>query len=59
MANRSIVLYFSVSSNTRAVADMIRAQAGADMEEIRPQTPYVTEYNALVEQAKREIRAGL
>lgn len=58
MANRSIVLYFSVSSNTRAVADMIRAQAGADMEEIRPQTPYVTEYIALVEQAKREIRAG-
>ena len=33
MANRSIVLYFSVSSNTRAVADMIRAQAGADMED--------------------------
>ena len=58
MADKSIVLYFSVSSNTRAVAEIIRAQTGADIEEIRPATPYTAEYSALVEQAKREIRAG-
>ena len=56
MADKSIVLYASVSSNTRAVAEIVRAQTGADIEEIRPATPYTAEYSALVEQAKRGIR---
>lgn len=37
---KAIVIYFSATGNTKAVAEEIAAQTGADIYEIVPQTPY-------------------
>lgn len=58
MTAKSIVFYFSESGNTRTVAGLIQARTGSDIQEITTRTPYVKSYDALVEQAKKEIRAG-
>ena len=52
-----LVVYFSHSGNTRAVAERIAAATGADLFEIVPQKPYPAEYRAVVDQARREIAA--
>ena len=54
-----LVVYFAHSGNTRAVAERIAAATSADLFEIVPQTPYPTEYRAVVDQAKKEIEADV
>lgn len=51
---KALVVYFSRSGNTRAVAEAIHRRVGGDILEIVPQTPYPADYQATVEQAKRE-----
>lgn len=53
-----LVVYYSYSGNTRAVAGQIAEATGADVFEIVPAKPYPADYQALVDQAKREISAG-
>lgn len=55
---KSLVIYFSLSGNTRIVAEQIARAAGADLLKIVPEKPYPTEYRACVDQAKKEIDAG-
>lgn len=55
---KALVVYFSHSGNTRVVAEQIARAAGADILEIVPENPYPTAYNAVVDQAKKEIEAG-
>ena len=55
---KMLVVYFSHSGNTKAVADRIQELTGADVFRIEVVTPYPGEYNALVDQAKKEIQAG-
>ena len=50
----SLVVYFSWSGNTRRVAESIQQQTGSDIFEIVPQTPYSTDYNTVVNDAKAE-----
>lgn len=55
-----LIAYFSYSGNTRAVAQEIQKNLGADRADIFEITPvkkYPSEYNAVVDQAKREINA--
>lgn len=56
--SRSLVVYFSVSGNTRIIAEEIKMATGADIVEIEPLVPYKEGYNELVKKAKREIADG-
>ncbi|MGN0878277.1 MAG: flavodoxin [Oligosphaeraceae bacterium] len=55
-ATRTLVVYFTRSGRTRSVAETIAAETGADILEIRVETPYPEAYHATVLQAHREIR---
>ena len=41
--DKSIVVYFSCTGNTKAVAEEIAAQTGSDLHEIVPEEPYTEE----------------
>ena len=58
MDNKILVAYYSHSSNTRKIAEMIQVACNGDLLEILPETPYPADYNTVVAQAKKEIRAG-
>lgn len=58
MSKKSLVIYFSESSNTRSIARIIQNKTNSDIHEILTEIPYVKSYNALVEQAKQEIKEG-
>lgn len=49
-----LVAYYSLSGNTKAVAEKIQRLTGGDIFEITPKTPYPKEYNVVVEQASKE-----
>ena len=51
---KSLVVYFSWSGNTEKVAQSIRQQTGSDIFEIVPKTPYSTDYDTVVSDAKAE-----
>ncbi len=52
--SKSLVVYFSWSGNTRNVAESIQQQTGSDIFEIIPKTPYSTDYDTVVDDAKAE-----
>lgn len=54
-----LVAYYSRTGNTREIADQIRARTGGELFELVPATPYPDDYDACVEQAKRELEAGI
>ena len=58
MKNDILIAYYSWSGNTRKIAERIRRETGGTLFEIKPVRPYTTNYNAAVEQAKDEIKAG-
>lgn len=49
-----LIIYFSHSGNTRRLAGFIHEHAGGDMVELKTVRPYPEDYNAVVEQARRE-----
>jgi len=53
-----LIVYYSYSGNTRKVAQEIHKVVGGDVVEIEPLEPYPGNYNAVVEQAKRELHTG-
>ena len=53
-SSKSLVVYFSWSGNTRKVAEAVQQQTGSDLFEIVPQTPYSTDYDTVVSDAKVE-----
>lgn len=53
-----LTVYYSHSGNTRTLAELIQQQAGGDLLEIVPVTPYPSDYDTVVNQAKRELTAG-
>ncbi len=52
--NNQIVVYFSWSGNTEAVAKEIQSQTGADIFKIVPVKAYSSNYNEVVDYAKKE-----
>ncbi len=55
---RVLIVYYSHSGNTRALARLIQHQTGGDLLEIEPVVPYPADYDAVVKQAKEELQAG-
>ena len=58
---RYLVLYCSRTSNTEGVAQRIGTALGCDLIEVEPETPYDTDYNAMLERSQQEqaaIEAG-
>jgi len=49
-----LVAYFSQTGNTKVIADQIHENIGGDIFEIKTVDPYPTDYNTLVDQAKKE-----
>jgi hypothetical protein len=58
MKNDILIAYYSWSGNTRTIAELIGREIGGTLFEIEPAKPYSTNYGAVVEQAKEEIRTG-
>lgn len=57
-ANKILVAYFSHSGNTREIANQIHKSVGGDIFEIQSIRPYAHDYDAVVEQAGRELDSG-
>lgn len=53
-----LVVYYTRTNNTEAIAKEIQKQTGADLFKIETVTPYPSEYTATTEQAKKEIADG-
>ena len=53
-----LTLYFSHSGNTRTIATFIHEHTGGDMVELVPAAPYPADYDAVVEQARQELRSN-
>lgn len=58
MDQKILIAYYSHSGNTQKVAEEIQAQIDGTLVEIKPEAAYPTDYNTVVEQAKKEINAG-
>lgn len=59
MKHKDLVIYASVSGNTRRVAERLADLLQADLEELKPKKPYPTEYRALVNAVKADIANGV
>ena len=44
----SVVVYYTWSGKTKRMAEIIAEQTGAELVEIKPETPYTTDYNRVV-----------
>lgn len=53
-----LIVYFSRSGNTRALAEQIRAATGGDLVELEPVEAYPQDYQATVNRAKPELASG-
>jgi flavodoxin len=53
-----LVVYFSHSGNTRALANQVHERVGGDLFEIVPVHQYPADYDAAVAQARRELDSG-
>jgi len=58
MAEHILVVYFPRSGNTRKIANLILQEVGGTIHEIRPEVPYPNSYDAVLDQAQKEIQAG-
>ena len=57
-APKMLVVFYSQTSNTKQVADLLATQAGADLAEIIPVQPYDGDFQATIERGKKELDEG-
>ncbi len=55
---RSLIIYYSLSGNTRMVANLLHGLVGGDIVEIKTVRPYPEDFHAVVEQAREERRTN-
>ena len=58
ITKKILVAYFSYSGNTREIANQIHKNAGGDIFEIQSVTKYPDDYDAVVQQARQELKSG-
>jgi flavodoxin len=59
-ANKVLIVYFSWSptGNTKFMAEQIQKRTGGELLRIEVAKPYPADYNATVDQARKELRVG-
>jgi flavodoxin len=57
-AYKVLVIYYSLSGNTKSIAEKIRKKTGGDVFAIETVKTYPPEYSAITEEAKRELQTG-
>lgn len=55
---KTLVAYFSLSGNTKNVAEQIKDETGGDIYQIELVTPYPSEYRAQTDLAKKQLNEG-
>ena len=58
-APKMLVLYYSQTGNTKAVAEAIANKLGADIEEITMVNPYDPDFQATIDRCKRDQKQGV
>jgi flavodoxin len=53
-----LIVYYTRTGNTKQMAGIIHRLAGGDCVELKTVDPYPSSYDALLEQAQREINSG-
>ena len=56
--SNTLIVYFTRSGNTRVIAEYLQRTLDADLFELLPAEPYPDDYQATVDQARRERDAG-
>ncbi len=56
--NRVLIVFFSRTENTQAVAEIIQQEVGGELFEVLPAEPYPVDYDTLVSQVDEENEAG-
>ena len=56
--NRQLVLYYSENGSTKAVAEELQKQLGADIEAIEVVEPYSGDFQATIERSNKERESG-
>jgi flavodoxin len=57
-SQKVLVVYYTRTGNTKQMADTIHGLAGGDCIELKTVAPYPSSYDAILEQARREINSG-
>ena len=55
---KPLIVYYSWSGNTKAIAQMIQELTTGDIYQLETRNPYPTDYNQTVDVAKQELRAN-
>ena len=58
MKNKILIAYYSMTSHTRRVAELIQNAVGGELASIRTKETYPSDYEAMVEQGRREVNEG-
>lgn len=54
--SKTLVAYFTYSGNAKKVAEKVADIAGADLFEIKRETPYSGDYQTCVDEARKELK---
>lgn len=57
-ATKYLVLYYSQTGTTKAVAEELQKQLGADIDSIVPEEPYAGSYDQTIERGRQERESG-
>ena len=55
---KKAIVYYSYSGNTKSIVDMIKEKVNADVFEIKPKTPYSTNYDVVVDLGQDEVNSN-
>ena len=55
---KKAIVYYSYSGNTKSIVDMIKEKVDVDVYEIKPRTPYSTNYGEVVDLGQDEVNSN-
>lgn len=55
---KTLIVYYSLGGNTKRIAEMVQAELGGDLMEIKTQMPYTGSYDSIVNQGQQEVNRG-